>query len=174
MWWGKWPACQRTAVGQVTHQLIYPPCFILWRSCNPLARTADKRGNTMSNVVFQICLVPFVLFLSSSSRVANPHITGIYSDLRYNSEGGDLLGSEIFIVYSTDGLEHQYYAMLQTASGVPEPPVLVKVQVKEDSVFFDWPGYSKFRGRVSDKELTGAFDTNQRSVALRRKQSYWQ
>jgi len=30
-------------------------------------------------------------------------ITGIYSDMSYNAEGGDLLGDEIFLVFSDRG-----------------------------------------------------------------------
>jgi hypothetical protein len=38
-------------------------------------------------------------------------ITGIYSDPYYNQEGGDLLGTEIFLVSAQ---EHGYFAFVQS------------------------------------------------------------
>ena len=74
-------------------------------------------------------------------------ITGIYSDLTYNQEGGDLLGTELFIV---NAQENGFFAFFQNWQGGTTPPVVVPVQVDGDRVTLRDPctfiGRRKLRG----------------------------
>jgi hypothetical protein len=66
------------------------------------------------------CTVVGAAVVAAQSRV---QITGVYSDLRYNAQGGDLLGMEVFIVVGPGG----YFATVQCAGGEPAKPELVPV-----------------------------------------------
>ena len=106
-----------------------------------------------------------------------PRITGVYSNLQYGKESGDLIGMEVNIVYSTDGKNVQYYALVQEAKGVANPPVLVQVKVNKDEIEFtisDKEMNRTFRGKISKKELVGKFEGNDEAIQLKRKKSYWQ
>ncbi len=103
-------------------------------------------------------------------------VTGIFSDLRYSNESGDVIGLEIFIVYAGD-----YYATIQVAEGFPEPPFVVKLQVKDSSIEFTLPektgslsGLGKFTGKITATGLNGKFEHETEKRALKRKNSYWQ
>ncbi len=106
-----------------------------------------------------------------------PQITGVYSNLQYGKESGNLIGMEVNIVYSTDGKNVQYYALVQEAKGVANPPVLVQVKVNKDEIEFtisDKQMNRTFRGKISKKELVGKFEGNDEAIQLKRKKSYWQ
>jgi hypothetical protein len=101
-------------------------------------------------------------------------VTGIFSDMTYNQEGGDVLGTEIFIVLSNQG----YFAVYQFSEGEPAPPVVVKAAVTGSAVTFSLPGEAgargEFRGTVTDTELVGSFGKSSQTIRLKRKNSYWQ
>lgn len=104
-------------------------------------------------------------------------ITGMYSDLYHVPEAGDVVGLEIFVVYGGDC----YYATVQIAEGVPEPPVLVKLQITGSSIEFSLPVHAgslselgKFKGKITATGLTGKFEKETTSRVLKRKKSYWQ
>ena len=108
------------------------------------------------------------------------HVTGIYSDLRYNEESGDLSGTEIFIVTAADG----YAAFVQAAEGEPGVAVVVPVKVSQDRISFTVPkpssGAGIYKGRISATGFLGTVVTtyngkaHSSTVQLRRKNSYWQ
>jgi len=107
-------------------------------------------------------------------------VTGIFSDLHYNEEGGDLLGTEIFIVYAA----HGYTAFVQCAEGSPGVAVAVPVKVNGNHVSFIVPepsnGAGSYDGRISATGFIGTITgtTNGKSITnriqLRRKKSYWE
>ena len=127
---------------------------------------------------FVVCILCSLFILPATAKQRRPasvQITGIYSNMRYVEEAGDVVGIEIFIV---DG-GHGYYATVQIAEGAPEPPIVVKVEVKGsmiEFIFSDDSGidYGKFVGKISAKGLTGKFQTSMKSEFLSRKRSYWQ
>jgi len=103
-------------------------------------------------------------------------VTGIFSDLRYSNESGDVIGLEIFIVYAGD-----YYATVQVAEGIPESPFVVKLQVKDSNIEFTLPekagslsGVGKFTGKITAASLIGKFEHETEKRVLKRKNSYWQ
>lgn len=105
-------------------------------------------------------------------------VTGIYSDLHYIEESGDLLGTEIFIVFGGGG---GYYAYLQCAEGGPSKPVLVMATVRGNEVELaphnDQDSHcpnTKFKGKISTQGLKGKFDGTDYPALLKRKRSYWQ
>jgi len=94
--------------------------------------------------------------------------------MRYAREGGDVLGQEVFIVYSKDG----YFAVLQSSEGEPGKPVIVPVALVGASVTFRVPGdvdaRGEFHGVISKDRLIGRFEGNGQVVDLMRRSSYWQ
>ena len=65
-----------------------------------------------------------------------PRVTGLFSDMRRIADAGDLVGMEVFIVYSTDGIRGRHWAFVQIAEGVPAQPFLVEVSVVGDQIQF--------------------------------------
>jgi hypothetical protein len=110
-----------------------------------------------------------------------PHITGIYSNLYYNRQGGDLLGTELFIVSAPAG----YVLFFQNWEGGGSDPVAVPVKVLGDRISFTIPepslGAGDYEGRINRAGFEGSWhhrlaDGSHRSDAIRlkRKSSYWQ
>lgn len=136
----------------------------------------------VSSLVKKLILNMLLLLVTSSAIAEAPksRVTGIFSDLYYNREAGDVVGIEMFVLFSRDG----YYVLFQDAEGSPSPPVLVKAKIDGMRIEFVLPdrnGYSgKFNGEISGKMLKGKFDGGQISnsgvpiILLKRKHSYWQ
>jgi hypothetical protein len=105
-----------------------------------------------------------------------PRITGTYTDMHYNEEGGDVLGEEIRIVYSAGG----YQGALQFAEGVPEALIVVGVKVDGNKISFTIPGDSsyagQFSGAIENGVLKGEFRFKaggSEKVSLKKGKSYW-
>lgn len=133
--------------------------------------------NVKSKVYAFFFLAPALLVVTPawSGDESRPFkLTGMFSDMSYNSEGGDVLGQEIFIVYSKDG----YFAILQNSEGEPGKPVVVPVTLKGAAVTFRVPATldprGEFHGVISQDELVGSFSGNGQTIHLKRKNSYWQ
>ena len=93
-------------------------------------------------------------------------ITGIYSDLYYNREDGDLGGTELFIV----GLgELGYAAFIQHWEGGTRMPVVVPVEVNGNKVTFSVPAPSlekaNTKGASPKMHSTGVGATHLSAVA---------
>ena len=107
---------------------------------------------------------------------ADVRVTGTFSNLRYNSEGGDLLGLEILIIPAPgDGVG--YVALVQLAEGGAPYSALVPVTVTGTHVEFAFPKdgpYNglRFSGSVNAKELAGTLSSGEHEV-LKRGRSYW-
>ncbi len=110
------------------------------------------------------------------------HVTGIYSDLAYNEEGGDLLGTEIFVIY-VGRLE--YVTFFQCWGGEAARPVTVPVKVNGDMISFAVRGAlcgdGAYKGRITKAGFDGTLthhlldgESRVEPVHLKRKQSYWQ
>lgn len=122
-----------------------------------------------------ILVTCFILPFVAPAAEKTPKITGIFSDMRYHKESGDVLGTEIFIVFSNKG----HFAVVQCAEGAPGAPASVPVTVKGAKIAFTLPddrsGCSgDFQGTVSATGLKGRFKNESADVSLQRKQSYWQ
>lgn len=101
-------------------------------------------------------------------------ITGIYSDLTYHEESGDVLGDEVFVVFSNQG----YFVVFQGSEGAPYRPVVVPAQVDGASISFVLPPQvdprGAFSGQLVNDELVGTFKNNGQSIRLKKRASYWQ
>lgn len=105
-----------------------------------------------------------------------PKITGTFSDMYFNREGGDLLGTEVHIVVAKSG----YQAAVQFADGSPSNLIVVNVRTNGRKVFFDIPDDSQnsgcFSGEISSSGLRGKLffkGGGEETISLRRKRSYW-
>jgi hypothetical protein len=86
-------------------------------------------------------------------------ITGTYSDLKYNEEGGDLLGCEIRIVVAKEGYEGTF----QMSEGGPDSLLLINpITVEGDKIKFKVPEESlyagEFAGKINKAGLKGVFN----------------
>jgi len=129
----------------------------------------------MRRTAIGICLLALTCPLSSlgPDAAARPSVTGIFSDMYYSAEGGDVVGTEVFIMYTNQG----YYATFQMAEGVPSVPALVQVSVDGVNVSFSVPeaqGGGMFRGHVTARALVGTLEEGRDPLNLKRGKSYWQ
>ena len=142
-------------------------------------RAMSSHNNTMKRIT-HLCLMLLALGMTSSvtaaadSKQAKPKPTGIFSDMQCNDEGGDLLGTEVFITYAHDG----YFVVYQSSEGEPITPVVVPATISGTSITFVVPKTAdprgSFSGTIGAKELTGSFSGSKEIVHLKRKASYWQ
>jgi hypothetical protein len=99
-------------------------------------------------------------------------VTGTYSTLRSVGGEDDMIGLEVIIVRSREGLR----AFVQTADGVLASPVLVPVNADGSSLTFTIPSMTgqplEFKGKATRQGLTGTLDEH--PLTLPRRRSYWQ
>ena len=125
------------------------------------------------------CVV-MALFLAHSVVMAGEpkRITGIYSNLAYNQEGGDLLGMEVFIIPSDERSGNSYTAFVQVAEEGAPFNAMVALKTKGNRIEFTLPR----GGTYSNKYFVGAFKGSELVIRwengdeehLRRGKSYWQ
>lgn len=132
-------------------------------------------------VSFMTLLAAFTLQCSANQAKTGkartgPRLTGTYSDMYYNAEGGDVLGTEIKIVNTRKGLQ----GAIQFSEGTPEELVIVDVQLKDGVVSFAVPESSpyagEFTGTISNGILKGEFhfkSGGSNKVELKKGKSYW-
>src|ERR1700730_17937460 len=95
---------------------------------------------TILRISFVALLIIFVSqCIASQNKTgkapAMPRLTGTYSDMYYNVQGGDVLGTEIRIVNTRKGFQ----GVIQFSEGAPEELVVVDIQIKNDAVSFVIP-----------------------------------
>ena len=125
-------------------------------------------------IVFLGCL----LIIETASSGQSKSISGIYSDLHYNDEGGDLLGMELFIFPSGPGPELKYSVLVQISEGGAPVAALVPLIVKGTTITFNLPPshvYANigFSGKLVGDELLIRWSTGTEQ-RLKRGKSYWQ
>src|SRR2546421_18097 len=79
----------------------------------PAAQPQDVRP--LPRMIRRSAIALLFAAVSSSAVAQGPPIAGTYSDLAYDQRSGDLLGTEVHIVYSFRG----YFVVMQCAAGVP-------------------------------------------------------
>jgi hypothetical protein len=103
-----------------------------------------------------------LMFLVVASAVAvkpkATKITGIFSNMYYLEQAGDLLGEEAHIVYSSNG----YYILFQQSIGEPGIPVLTPLRVTGTRISFTLPDstveyHGVFTGEIKGDSLIGFF-----------------
>ncbi len=153
---------------------------------NAELRSAPLRqpANQVNGVKMRFKILAYVLFLlsfSSSAAQHQPRVTGFFTDMAYIPEAGDVVGTEVWIVYARD----RHYAAVQDAQGEPDPPVVVPVAVSGSQVKFSTRKPRLYQdGRPAPDEVTDYVGTVTKtglllstpgsSRLLKRRNSYWQ
>jgi len=107
--------------------------------------------------------------------------TGVYSNMRFNEDGGDLLGIEIWLLRSGN----EYVVVFQSSEGAPTLPVVADALIENGALTFTVPAGnpysgSTFTGYFSSKRLDGKFNSGQLApdgnsmIHLTLGRSYWQ
>jgi hypothetical protein len=113
----------------------------------------------------------FCLNLDASKR-----ITGIYTNMEFHPESGDVVGAEIFLVRSGMG----DFVTFQISEGAPFPPVVVPARINEQRISFELPEGNRplsgvFEGEIGNDAIRGNFaGTGFDLFVLKKKKSYWQ
>lgn len=126
-------------------------------------------------VAFVTAVVPHVLCATRPARV-----TGMYSDMSFHQESGDVSGIEVFVVLTSRG----YFVIFQSSEGEPAVPVVAPAKIEGKSIEFDLPpecAYAgKFRGTLTEEGITGNFPSGRLGpdgssvIRLKKGKSYWQ
>lgn len=108
-------------------------------------------------------------------------ITGVYTDMEFHEESGDIAGSEIFLVKSRQG----YFVVFQSSEGSPSRPVVVPARVDGKEIVFELPEKDGdisgvFRGEIYKDSIKGRFmngvlnKSGSKDFVLYKRGSYWQ
>lgn len=121
-------------------------------------------------------LIAVMLGLSAPAYCAEVRITGTFTNLSYNTEGGDLLGTE-FLIVPRQGDRGGFVAFVQLAEGGGPYSALVPLQVEGSRIEFTVPAHGpyaglQFSGVVNTTELVGKWSSGHREV-MKRGISYW-
>jgi hypothetical protein len=105
-------------------------------------------------------------------------VSGIYSDLAYNVEGGDLLGMELLIVPAGSEAKDHWNVFVQIAEGGAPYCVVVPLTINGAKIEFTIPpggsyGGTRFAGTISATEIRLSIPQGPEE-RLRRGKSYWQ
>jgi hypothetical protein len=132
---------------------------------------------TRLTVFFALYLVT-ASFSWGQAPLPAPKITGIYSSLTYNAEGGDLLGMELLVIPAESAHAESFNAVVQIAEGGAPFCAVVPVTIRGSAIAFTLPAggmYSgmHFTGTISGTEAKISWPSGQ-VEHLRRGASYWQ
>lgn len=128
-----------------------------------------KMGRRLFNVFF-LCLCLCSAVFAEPSKPA-----GLFSNMAYDQESGDVEGFEFFFVYSKSG----YYVFYQYSNGEPEEPKLVPLNIRGNDFEFTITGGGEFSGTFVGKftvnGVQGYFKNSPKvTIKLKRGRSYWQ
>jgi hypothetical protein len=136
----------------------------------PLGSTLLIRRSALTTVFLFLGLASF------SNAQQTPKITGTYTSMRFNKEGGDLLGQELKIVLTRKG----YQGALQFAEGGAGELIIVEIHIEADKINFALPDTSpdagQFSGTIQNGVIRGLFrfkGGGEEKVELKRGKSYW-
>lgn len=127
---------------------------------------------------FCLVLLCFLSTLAFADQPQAKRITGIYSNLSYNNESGDLSGMEIIILPSRHGPDGGYSAFVQISEGGAPSTAIVPLKVTGANIDFTLPADSEYPG----EHLVGNFKgvelilkwSSGNEEHLKRGKSYWQ
>ncbi len=99
-------------------------------------------------------------------------ITGVFGDLHWVPEAGDIVGTEVIVVRTAGA----YRVIFQEGLGEPGPVDTVPASIRGDSLFFDLPANPtwriparSFRGQIAPKQLRGRFAGHSDELVLPRR-----
>jgi hypothetical protein len=113
--------------------------------------------------------------LEPSETGQEPQITGMYSNLEYIEEAGDLVGIEVYVVGGSEG----YVAVVQCAGGGPGSPVVTPLVISGAEISFQLPEGQEdcgtsFSGAVSKEGLRGRFGGEIEERWIPRRKGFWE
>ncbi len=115
-------------------------------------------------------------FLSVAMAQNANRVTGTYTNMYYNEEGGDLLGQELKIVLARDGCQ----GALQFAEGGPEQLIVVDITIDGTKIAVSLPDScpqaGQFHGTIQNGTISGQFvykTGGSEQVILKKGKSYW-
>jgi hypothetical protein len=127
-------------------------------------------------VIFLV-LIFIIPAISLAEGTKINRISGIYSNLKYNSESGDLSGIELLIFPNNHVHESEYSGFFQISEGGAPFAVIVPIKVSGANIEFTLPSGPEF----SNMHFVGEFKGSElilRSLGneehLKRGKSYWQ
>ena len=127
----------------------------------------------VKSLLLAIVLFALIGFAGAAAAPqSHARVTGIYSNLQYNAEAGDLLGMELLIIPATSG----YVACVQVAEGGAPFVAVVPISISGTQVQFILPpsyGGQHITGSFSGGKLVLHWPKGQQEV-LSRGKSYWQ
>ena len=104
-------------------------------------------------------------------------VTGVFSDLRHVAQGGDVVGTEIILVYGGG----PYFVLVQCAEGRLGQPQLLPALVDYPRLTFTIPSDTstscptgQFTGTISSRGLRGKISGLEWPGFLPRGKSHWQ
>ena len=113
----------------------------------------------------------------SALSAPKAQITGLFSSMGYVPEAGDVVGTEVFLIYDGAG----YQVLLQCAAGPMGQAQLLPALVSYPSISFVVPSDSptlcprgEFKGKLSKGGLRGTIEGLSWPGFLPRRKSYWQ
>ncbi len=105
-------------------------------------------------------------------------ITGTYTNMYYNQEGGDVLGEELKIVLTTQ--KKGYQGVLQFAEGEPSELIVVDIRISGNKLEFSIPENTpyagQFTGTIAKGIIKGKFSFKgggEETAVLKKGKSYW-
>jgi len=158
-----------------TDARVYTARFPLSASARRWLRTLGLPMPTRGLIFALFCL------LALPALAAEPQakrITGIYSNLTYNQESGDLLGMELLVVPSRQNQEAAYSVFVQISEGGAPFTAVVPLKVTGTNIEFTLPPGSTYPG----ERFVGTFKGDELLVRwsqgtvehLKHGNSYWQ
>ena len=122
---------------------------------------------------FRVSLgVLILLAVVTSGAQQQPRVTGFFTNMHYVREAGDVVGTEVWVVYARG----HFYAAFQDAAGEPDPPVVVPVDVSGSQIRFTIStprAVTHYSGTVGKAGLMLSVEGNP-VILLKRQRSYWQ
>jgi len=134
----------------------------------------DKKFVSLAFLILTMLFIPSPKLAGQAAKT--PRLTGTYTNMSFNREGGDLLGQELRIVRTRKG----YQGVLQFAEGEPSELMIVDLKVSGKTLEFTVPDSSpnacQFAGTIDGGVIRGQFKFRTGSsedVTLKKGKSYW-
>ncbi len=109
-------------------------------------------------------------------RPTHTRPTGVFSDMEYLEEPGDVAGTEVHVLYGGG-----FWVLFQEALGEPCSPVLVEASISDDQeIAFSVPGLNDapvtYTGRITPEALIlhASDNGDTPDLVLPRKRGYWE
>jgi hypothetical protein len=136
---------------------------------------SSKRDNAINRIFKLVLLFSLLIIIPSSIAEHASKVTGTYTNMQFNNEGGDLLGQELKIVLTRKG----YQGAQQFAEG-GAGELIVDVHIETDQINFVIPdSYSEagqFSGTIQNGKIPGLFKFKrggEEKIDLGKGKSYW-